>query len=77
MKVYCVCVEEFVDEGVQFRVEIFSTIEQANLYLEDVTDRRDVEADIIEYQVDVPESGNTCYLVEDSDYSTSDCESSE
>ena len=75
MKVYCVCIEESDDEGDVFRVEIFSTIENATIYLNKVTDGgtlEDVVADIVEYEIDTPESGDTTYAVDDSDFSTND-----
>lgn len=74
MKVYCVCVESTIDEGDEFRVEIFSTLENATLYLDSITDGGSnelVRGDVVEYELDNPESGDTCFIVEDSDYSTS------
>lgn len=73
MKVYCVCIEEEVDEGELFRVEIFSTIEKATLYFQQMKEEdSEIVAEIVEYEIDHPESGDTTYLLEDSDYTESD-----
>lgn len=73
MKVYCVCIEETAsdDEGDVFRVEIFSTIENARMYINKITKGGvddDIDTEIVEYVLDEPESGDTSYFIEDSDY---------
>lgn len=71
MKVYCVCIEEYMDDSDVYRVEVFSTLENASLYLETITnggDNEDIRGDIVEYTLDEPESGDTCYVVEDDGY---------
>lgn len=71
MIVYCVCIEEEDDQGLIYRVEIFSTIEKAQIYIDQIT-CEDVKTDIVEYILDQPESGDTTYEVDDSSYSESD-----
>jgi len=77
MKVYCVCIEEYLndendDNSDIYRVEIFSTFQRAQMYLDDITNfREDVKGDIVEYTLDDPESGDTCFVIEDDDYTPS------
>ena len=66
MKVYCVCIEEIDDEGELFRVEIFSTFEKAEHYMNNIVED-DTVADIVEYIIDEPESGDTTYAVSESE----------
>lgn len=74
MKVYCVCIEESDDEGDIFRVEIFSSQEKATAYLNNIVNQPDITADIVEYTIDEPESGDTTYAVDDT-YESGESES--
>jgi hypothetical protein len=67
MKVYCVCIEEYIHVEDVYRVEVFSTLEAAERYLDDLTDGGtldEIRGDVVEYTLDEPESGDTCFVIE-------------
>ena len=67
MNVWCVCIEEFHEEEDVYRVEIFSNKEKAQKYINKITANAEVTAEIVQYLVDEPMSGDTMFVIEDSE----------